>query len=93
MRKFEYGFKKKEAIAYVNLLRIDISNGLNFIDNKILLKDFIMSWYNNYKVKTISINTQTNYESRINNYIITQLGNISLDKLTTVQQFYNGLMN
>lgn len=96
MRKFKGGFKtKKEAIAYVNSLSVDISNGLNVIDNKVLLKDFIMSWYNDYKVKTISINTQTNYESRINNYIIPQLGNISLDKLTTatVQQFYNGLIS
>ncbi|MDU4478582.1 site-specific integrase [Clostridium sp.] len=96
MRKFKGGFKtKKEAIAYVNSLSVDISNGLNVIDNKVLLKDFIISWYTDYKIKTISLNTQTNYESRINNYIIPQLGNISLDKLTTatVQQFYNGLIN
>lgn len=96
MRKFKGGFKtKKEAIAYVNSLSVDISNGLNVIDNKVLLKNFIMSWYTDYKIKTISLNTQTNYESRINNYIIPQLGNISLDKLTTatVQQFYNGLIN
>ncbi len=96
MRKFKSGFKtKKEATAYANSLSVDICNGLNVIDNKILLKDFIMSWYTDYKIKTISLNTQTNYESRINNYIIPQLGNISLDKLTTatVQQFYNGLIN
>jgi len=96
MRKFKGGFKtKKEATAYANSLSVDISNGLNVVDNKILLKDFIMSWYNDYKVKTLSLNTKTNYESRINNYIIPQLGNISLEKLTTatVQQFYNELIN
>lgn len=95
MRKFKSGFKtKKEAIAYANSLSVDISNGLNVIDNKILIKDFITSWYNDYKSKTLAINTQTSYKSRIDNYIIPQLGNIELGRLTTatVQQFYNELI-
>lgn len=96
MRKFKSGFKtKKEATAYANSFSVDVSNGLNVIDNKILLKDFIRSWYDDYKVKTLSLNTKTNYESRINNYILPQLGNIEIGKLNTatVQQFYNELIN
>lgn len=94
-RKFKGGFKtKKEAIAFANSYSVDIANGLNVIDNKIPLKTFILSWYNDYKVNTLSINTRTNYQSRINNYIIPYLGNIELGKLTTamVQQFYNNLI-
>ncbi|NFO05304.1 hypothetical protein FDB23_14585 [Clostridium botulinum] len=96
MRKFKSGFKtKKEATAYANSFSVDVANGLNVIDNKILLENFIKSWYDDYKVKTLSLNTRTNYESRINNYIIPQLGNIEIGKLNTatVQQFYNELIN
>lgn len=96
IRKFKSGFKtKKEAISFANALSVDVENGLNVIDNKILLKDFIMSWYNDYKIKTIGLNTRANYESRINNYIIPYFGNIELGKLNsaTVQQFYNDLIN
>lgn len=96
MRKFKSGFKtKKEAIAYTNSFSVDVANGLNVIDNKILLKDFMMSWYNDYKIKTLSINTRSNYESRMNNHIIPQLGNIEIGRLNTatVQQFYNNLIN
>ena len=95
MRKFKSGFKtKKEATAFANSFSVDVENGLNVIDNKILLKDFIMSWYNDYKIKTLSLNTRTNYESRINTHIIPQLGNIEIGKLNTatVQQFYNDLI-
>lgn len=95
MRKFKSGFKtKKEAIAYANSFSVDIANGLNVIDNKVLLKDFINSWYDDYKSKTLSINTKTSYRSRIDNYIIPQLGEIELGKLNTatVQQFYNDLI-
>jgi len=95
MRKFKSGFKtKKEATSYANSFSVDVENGLNVIDNKILLKDFIMSWYNDYKIKTLSLNTRTNYESRINTHIIPQLGNIEIGKLNTatVQQFYNDLI-
>ena len=95
MRKFKGGFKtKKEAITFANSFSVDVANGLNVIDNKILLKDFIMSWYDDYKSKTLSMNTKTSYKSRINNYIIPYLGHIQLNKLNnaTVQGFYNELL-
>lgn len=95
IRKFKSGFKtKKEAIAFANSFSVDVANGLNVIDNKILLKDFMKSWYNDYKIKTLSINTRTNYESRMNIHIMPQLGNIEIGKLNTatVQQFYNNLI-
>lgn len=95
LRKFKGGFKtKKEATAFANSFSVDIANGLNVIDNKILLCDFITSWYKDYKSKTLSMNTRTAYESRINNYIIPYLGQVQLGQLNTayVQQFYNELL-
>ena len=94
-RSYKSGFKtKKEAIAYANSFSVDIANGLNVIDNKILLKDFINSWYNDYKSRTLSMNTKASYLSRINKFIIPTLGNIPVSKVTTatVQQFYNDLI-
>lgn len=95
MRKFKSGFKtKKEAMTFANSFSVDVANGLNVIDNKILLQDFMKSWYDDYKMATLSINTRSNYESRMNTHIIPQLGNIEIGKLNaaTVQQFYNNLI-
>lgn len=95
-RSTKSGFKsKKEAIKYAESLKVDIRNGLDVINNKILLKDFITNWYKDFKVNTLRINTQSNYQSAINNHIIPSLGNIQLSKLTVskVQQFYNNLLN
>lgn len=58
-------------------------------------KDFINKWFIEYKINTISLNTVTNYKSRIDTHIIPKLGNIKLSKLTNmdVQNFYNSLIN
>lgn len=95
-RTSKSGFKtKKEAISFASKYELELSKGLNVIDNRILFKDFITTWYNDYKVKTLSLNTKTNYESRINKYIIPYLGNIELCKINTatIQKFYNNLIN
>ncbi len=59
----------------------------------ILLKDWLDYWYRNYKQPNLRPNTQMSYERRIYQHIISALGNIQLDKLTTVnlQKFYADL--
>ncbi|MSR92276.1 site-specific integrase [Inconstantimicrobium porci] len=94
-RAYKSGFKtKKEAVAYANSFSVDVANGLNVIDSKVLLKDFINTWYNDYKSNTLSMNTKASYSSRINKFIIPYLGHIPISKITTanVQQFYNDLI-
>lgn len=91
------GFKtKKEAEFFV----IDTLNKKNkgYITpttNSILLKDFILDWFNNYKSNTLGINTTSNYLSRINYHIIPKLGHLKLNEITnmTIQNFYNSLIN
>lgn len=95
LRHYKSGFKtKKEASIYANKYSADIANGLNITNTKITLEAFIKSWYKDYKINTLSINTQINYQSRINTYIIPYLGNLELNKINTatIQQFYNTLI-
>lgn len=63
--------------------------------SSVLLKDFITKWFNEYKINTISLNTRTNYKSRLNTHIIPKLGHYKLNKITNmiVQDFYNSLIN
>ncbi len=59
----------------------------------ILLGDWLDLWYQNYKKPNLRPNTQMSYERRIYQHIIPTLGDIQLDKLSTVdiQKFYADL--
>ena len=71
LRHTKDGFKtKKEAIAYATIKENELLNGLVPNNNKILLKDFITEWYDKHITKTMSINTISNYKSRIETHII-----------------------
>jgi integrase len=91
------GFKtKKDAEVFVTETLDKKNKG--FVaptENNILFKDFINDWFNDYKVKTLSITTRDNYISRINTHIIPALGDIRLNKITNmiIQKFYNNLIH
>lgn len=91
------GFKtKKEAEIFVTeTLTLKNKGYVAPTNNNILLKDFILEWFNNYKSNTLGINTKNNYLSRINYHIIPKLGNLKLTDITniTIQNFYNSLIN
>lgn len=91
------GFKtKKEAEIFVTETLNRKNKGyVTPTTNNILLKDFILDWFNNYKSNTLGINTKNNYLSRINYHIIPKLGNLKLTDITniTIQNFYNSLIN
>lgn len=96
LRHTKDGFKtKKEAIAYATIKENELLNGLVPNNNKILLKDFITEWYEKHITKTMSINTISNYKSRIETHIIPYLGNMQLNKIkvTDVQSFYYYLID
>ena len=96
LRVIKQGFKtKKEAEKFVNNYNTKVNNGFLLPKSKdILLKDFILDWFNNHKVLSIGINTRNHYMSRINTYIIPLLGNYKLTEIDTltVQNFYNHLL-
>ena len=96
LRHTKDGFKtKREAITYATQKKIELLNGINPTNSKVLLKDFIMDWYNNHICKTLALNTISNYKSRIETHIIPYMGNMKLNKITTanVQRFYYHLMD
>lgn len=90
------GFKtKKEAEKWVTEILSKRNKG--FIaptESNTLFKDYILKWFDEYKSKHISINTKTNYKSRIDTHIIPKLGAYKLNKITNaiVQDFYNSLI-
>lgn len=91
------GFKtKKEAEAYATEILSQKNRGyIAPVSNNILFKDFILKWFNEYKEKTLSINTRTRYLSSINIHIIPHLGDYKLTDITNVvmQDFYNNIIN
>lgn len=84
------GFKtKKEAELWSAQKSLEYSEGLNIIDSKILLKDFMLKWHKEVCSKK-GINTSYNNLSRMNAHIIPKIGHVPLNKLTVsvVQDFY-----
>ena len=57
------------------------------------VKSWVQMWYEVYAEPRLRENTKDYYLNYINNHIIPELGDIKLDKLTTIQiqKFYNDL--
>lgn len=96
-RVAKQGFKTKaEAKKYEAEILAKYNKGYDISSNgNVLLKDFIYTWFNEYKILKISINTKNDYISRINSHIIPMLGSYKLKDITTavVQNFYNKLIS
>mgnify|MGYP005889834043 CR=1 FL=1 len=78
--------KLKKAIA--DSQRLDMNrSGTHTV------KSWVQMWYEVYAEPRLRENTKDYYLNYINNHIIPQLGDIKLDKLTTIQiqKFYNDL--
>lgn len=90
------GFKnKKDAEKWVTETLSQKHKGfISSSDSNILFKDYINKWFDEYKSQNISINTKTNYRSRIDTHIIPKLGSYKLNKINNViiQDFYNSLI-
>lgn len=91
------GFKtQKEVENYYNEYASNVNKGNLKVEAKdIKFSDFITQWFEDHKSKTISINTRTNYKSRIDTHIIPYLGRYKLTEIDTmmVQNFYNNLIS
>lgn len=97
IRERKQGFRtKKDAEKWsTEILNKKHKGYIAPIESNIKFKDFITKWFDEYKQHTISINTKTNYKSRINTHIVPKLGHLKLNKITNliVQDFYNTLIN
>ena len=96
-RVIKQGFKtKKHAELFVTETLNKKNKGyISPANNNMLFKDYIMKWFNEYKIFQITINTRNDYLSRMNTHIIPMLGDYKLSELTTpiIQDFYNKLIS
>lgn len=95
-RLIKQGFRtKKEAELFVTDTLDKNNKGYNnTLSSNILFKDFLLKWFNEYKVLNITINTKNDYISRMNTHIIPMLGKYKLTDINTaiMQDFYNNLV-
>ena len=80
--------KEKLKAAISESQRLDVSKAGNYT-----VASWVRTWYEVYAEPRIRPNTKAYYTNYIENHIIPGIGNISLDKLTTIQiqRFYNTL--
>ena len=80
--------KEKLKAAISESQRLDVSKAGNYT-----VASWVRTWYEVYAEPRIRPNTKAYYTNYIENHIIPGIGNISLDKLTTIQiqRFYNNL--
>ncbi|MBS5986573.1 site-specific integrase [Clostridium sp.] len=96
LRVKKTGFRtQKEAEAYLNEYANNVNKGnIKLEARNINFGEFIEQWFNDHKSKTLSINTLTNYRSRIYTHIIPSLGRYKLTEIDNIiiQNFYNSLI-
>ena len=80
--------KEKLKAAISESQRLDVSKAGTYT-----VASWVKTWYEVYAEPRIRPNTKAYYTNYIENHIIPGIGNISLDKLTTIQiqRFYNNL--
>ena len=80
--------KEKLKTAISESQRLDVSKAGTYT-----VASWVRTWYEVYAEPRIRPNTKSYYTNYIENHIIPGIGNISLDKLTTIQiqRFYNNL--
>ena len=80
--------KEKLKAAISESQKLDVSKAGTYT-----VSSWVRTWYEVYAEPRIRPNTKAYYTNYIENHIIPGIGNISLDKLTTIQiqRFYNNL--
>ena len=91
-RHTEYG-TKRDAEAKMRELLQQLDKGAYIKPNKITISEYIPKWYETHR-RGLSPTTDRRYRDYINTHILPRLGNIDLQKLTTiqVQEFINYML-
>ncbi len=81
---------KTECAEKLELLKEQYGKPTKKINSEMPFGEWIDFWYQTYCKHTLRITTKGNYENRIYNHIIPEIGTIPLNKLTQsdLQQFY-----
>ncbi|MEH7071991.1 Arm DNA-binding domain-containing protein, partial [Priestia megaterium] len=86
---------KKEAENAAKELSTQLENGLNIVDNKMTLNQYLPKWLEMAAKRKVKVTTFVNYENVINNRILPVLGHLTLKDLngSVCQKFFNLLID
>lgn len=96
IRKTKGGFKtKRDAEKYLHELYLKYNSGELYVNDDMLLRDFLEYWLDNYVRQNLAENTVTGYETNIYKHIIPKIGNMRVGKIKPVhiQGLYNTLLD
>ena len=81
---------KTECVAKLETLKEQYGSATEKIKSDMPFGEWIDFWYQTYCAHTLRITTKSDYENRIYNHIIPEIGKIPLNKLSQsdLQQFY-----
>ena len=85
---------KKQALAVMDKMKVELERGYFYDPSSMLLKDWILQWLDNY-LPNIEATTRTHYRNAINTHIIPDLGHVMLKhlKTTDIQSWVNSLQS
>ncbi len=86
-----YGKTRKEVAEKLNAVLHNKQTGAYVTPNRLLLKDWLIQWLQNYASVSIRPSTYISYEGYVHNHIIPILGDIPIQQITPaiIQNFYN----
>ena len=86
---------KKQAVAYRDKISHQVSTGTFVEPSKEFFVDYISDWLENIAKQRVSKKTFRGYEQSVRLYLIPELGNTKLDKITPdqIQKMYNQMSN
>ena len=86
-----YGKTRKEVAEKLNAVLHNKQTGAYVTPNRLLLKDWLIQWLQNYASVSIRPSTYISYEGYVHNHIIPILGDIPIQQITpaVIQNFYN----
>ena len=84
---------KRDAQVKLREILAQLDKGTTIKPNKMCLDEFITKWYETHR-RCLSPTTDRRYKDYINTHIIPVLGNIELQKFTTlnIQEFINYML-
>lgn len=93
-RKTVYGKTKKEVMEKINKIKYELQTGIYTGENDITIKDWVLTWLNEYKKNSLKKGTYTNYHTYTNNHIIPNIGDVKIQDLRAdhIQSMYNKLL-
>lgn len=96
IRKTKGGFKtKREAEKYLHELYLKYNNSELYVNENMLLRDFLKYWLNNYVKQNLAENTIAGYKINVYKHIVPKIGNMQVGKIRPIhiQELYTSLLD